>query len=70
MKTTGTTIKGVSFSPRETDCVELLKKGLSIKQIARELTISPRTVELHVASMREKTETFSKTALMQWLLDA
>lgn len=37
------------LTPRQTAVLELMSKGLPNKQIARELNLSPRTVEIHRA---------------------
>lgn len=42
------------LSPREREVLEWLARGCSNKVIARELTISPRTVEIHRANMMTK----------------
>ena len=42
------------LSGRQRDCIMRVKKGLTSKEIARELNISHRTVELHVAAAMEK----------------
>lgn len=43
-----------SLSPREREVLEWLSEGRSNKMIARELAISPRTVEIHRANMMSK----------------
>ena len=42
------------LSPREREVLDWLTRGCSNKVIARELTISPRTVEIHRANMMSK----------------
>ena len=43
-----------SLSPREREVLDWLAEGRSNKMIARELDISPRTVEIHRANMMHK----------------
>ena len=50
-------VKMVSqLTERESDILTLLSSGLTAKVIARQLKISYRTVETHVANMRTKTK--------------
>ena len=42
------------LTQRETEVLDLLVAGSSNKQIARDLEISPRTVEIHRANMMAK----------------
>ena len=41
--------EGSILSPRECQCLSLTASGLSAKEIALRLSLSPRTVELHIA---------------------
>jgi two-component system, NarL family, nitrate/nitrite response regulator NarL len=43
-----------SLTPREREILELLAEGLTMRQIGRRLSISPRTVETHVAKLYRK----------------
>lgn len=47
-------IKSLGVSPREYETLELLAAGLSNKEIARELDVSPNTVKTHLARLYEK----------------
>ena len=49
---------------RETDVLVLLTRGLSNREIAARLHLSPRTVEKHVERLMGKTETTRRTQLV------
>jgi DNA-binding NarL/FixJ family response regulator len=49
-----------SITPRELEILTLLAEGLTTRQIARRLDISPRTVENHVAKLYRKLEVGSR----------
>lgn len=61
-------IYGFEFTSRELECVPLLLKGLSSKQIAERLKISFRTVEVYIENLKRKTGTYNKKELI-YLLD-
>lgn len=42
------------FTPRELEVFELLGQGFSPKQIANELSLSPKTVETHLSHLKDK----------------
>ncbi len=54
-----------AITPRERDVLALLVKGQSNKEIARSLNLSPKTVEMHRASLLRKTRAKSSTELVQ-----
>ena len=53
-----------NLTTREVEILRLLCTGLSAKEIASELNISPRTVETHKARLFEKTHTQNTTSLI------
>lgn len=56
------------LSPREREVLSLIVEGLSNKHIARELNVSPRTVETHRANLFEKLEVDSLAGLIRLYL--
>jgi DNA-binding CsgD family transcriptional regulator len=50
------------LSPRETEVLGLLARGLSDREIAEALVLSPKTVEKHVAAVRRKAGARTRTA--------
>ena len=62
-----------AFSPREIECLSLLVRGCSEKQIAKILCLSLPTVRYHLANARDKSGATSRThlaalAIMQGLV--
>jgi DNA-binding CsgD family transcriptional regulator len=56
------------LTEREQTVVEHLCKGLTNKQIAATLGVSPATVKEHVRSLMKKTKTSTRTAIMGEIL--
>jgi DNA-binding CsgD family transcriptional regulator len=54
----------LGVTPREIEILGLVAQGLSNREIAARLTVSPRTVEKHVESLLRKTGTASRTQLV------
>ncbi|MFK7819626.1 MAG: response regulator transcription factor [Planctomycetaceae bacterium] len=59
----------LKLSAREVEVLEHLVQGLSNKQIAAVLFLSPRTVEKHRASIHRKMGTHSLAVLTRMWLD-
>lgn len=59
-----TTIYGYSFTNRELECIPLLLKSMSAKQIAERLKLSYRTVEIYINNLKTKTGTSNKNDLI------
>ncbi len=54
----------LGITGRQADVLRLIAEGISNKEIAARLYLSPRTVEKHVESMLRKTATRSRTQLV------
>ncbi len=50
------------FTARETEVLELMRRGLTYRGIAGRLGLSPKTVEKHVGAILHKTGTRNRTA--------
>jgi DNA-binding NarL/FixJ family response regulator len=57
------------ISPRERDVLRLIARGYTYKEVARELTISVKTVESHVSAVLRKLQLSSRHELTKWATD-
>jgi len=64
-----TLVRRPTLTPRETEVLRLLTGGLSDREIATRLGISPKTVEKHVSAVLRKTGTAGRTAAVVHALD-
>ncbi len=55
---------GIHLTPREFDCLQVLGEGKTIKEIARDMELSPRTVEFYLKNLKEKFGCKSKNELL------
>lgn len=53
-------------SGREIDVMRLLARGYAYKEIARELTISIKTVESHASAVLRKLQLSNRRELTRW----
>lgn len=58
--------KLVKLTPRELEVMELLAQGLTNRQIAQHLIISPSTVQTHRTHIMEKLELQNRAQLVQY----
>jgi len=58
------------LTPRERQVLSLVAEGLSNKAIARQLGISPKTVEIHRSNVMTKMEATSSNALIRMVVAA
>lgn len=55
------------FSPREKEVATLILEGLSVKEMAEQLSTSENTIKTHKKNIMRKTGTKSSLGLIQWL---
>lgn len=58
-----------ALTPREQQVLVLLAEGMSDREVAARLAISPKTVEKHVGAARRKTHTHTRTAAVVRAVD-
>jgi DNA-binding NarL/FixJ family response regulator len=57
------------ISPREREVLRLIARGYTYKEVARDLTISSKTVESHVSSVLRKLQLSTRHELTRWATD-
>lgn len=66
-KSTSCTQDLPKITPKESECLSWLLKGLSVKEIANKKSMSPRTVEHHINSLKTKFGCRSSLGLISTL---
>jgi DNA-binding NarL/FixJ family response regulator len=57
------------LSPREREVLRLIARGYTYKEVARDLSISVKTVETHVSSVLRKLQLSTRHELTKWATD-
>ena len=57
------------LTPREREVLRLIARGYAYKEVARDLSISVKTVETHVSSVLRKLQLSSRHQLARWASD-
>jgi RNA polymerase sigma factor (sigma-70 family) len=57
------------LTPREREVLRLIARGYTYKEIAKELSISTKTVETHVSAVLRKLQLSTRNQLTQWAND-
>jgi DNA-binding NarL/FixJ family response regulator len=57
------------LTAREQEVLRLIARGYAYKEIARELSISPKTVETHVSAVLRKLQLSNRHELTVWAID-
>ncbi|HAC64751.1 MAG TPA: hypothetical protein DCF68_14750 [Cyanothece sp. UBA12306] len=60
----------VKLSATELKVILLAAKGLSNREIASQLNVSRRTIEVHVSNMLNKTSLHTRTELVRWAIES
>ena len=60
---------GPELTPRETEVLKLVAKGMGSKQIAERLFLSHRTVQNHVQNSLRKLQLHNRVELTRWVID-
>lgn len=55
----------INLTARERECLDLINKGFTIKEISRELLLAPKTIEVHLNNIKNKTGYRNKRKLIQ-----
>lgn len=56
-----------NFTPRELQCIRLLSSGYTMKMIAQQLQLSPRTIETHFEHIKNKANCRTKAQLLHFI---
>lgn len=57
------------LTPRERDVLRLIARGYAYKEIARQLSLSVKTIETHVSSVLRKLQVSNRHQLTRWAED-
>jgi DNA-binding NarL/FixJ family response regulator len=57
------------LTPREREVLRLIARGYLYKEIAQQLSISPKTVEAHVSAVLRKLQLSSRHELSRWAVE-
>lgn len=60
----GAELNNIYLSKRQLSCAEFLLKGMTSKQIATQLNLSPRTIETYIEILKNKFQCHNKTELI------
>jgi DNA-binding CsgD family transcriptional regulator len=68
--TVGNAISNCGLSARELDCLFYMVRGKTMKETAKALSISPRTVETHVEQIKVKTQLQSRGEIVDYAISS
>ena len=57
------------LTPRERQVLRLIALGLTNREIADRISVSPRTVDAHLRSIYAKIEVSSRSAATRWAVE-
>lgn len=64
----GPEFPGIYLTPREEECAIYLMQGSTLKEIAKALDLSPRTVEFYLKNIKNKLNCRTKFQMMRALI--
>lgn len=64
----GPEFPGIYLTPREEECAIYLMQGSTLKEIAKALELSPRTVEFYLKNIKNKLNCRTKFQMMRALI--
>jgi DNA-binding NarL/FixJ family response regulator len=59
-----------TLTPREREVIRLSAQGLTVKQVAKHLDLSPKTINNHLIRMKNKLNVSKTTALIRYALES
>jgi DNA-binding CsgD family transcriptional regulator len=60
--------QSIPLAKREYDCIQILSQGKTYKEIAEDLSLSPRTFETYMNQIKQKTGNLSKSKLINYFM--
>jgi DNA-binding NarL/FixJ family response regulator len=57
------------LTPREREVLRLIARGYAYKEIARQLSLSIKTIETHVSSVLRKLQLSNRHEITRWATD-
>lgn len=64
----GPEFPGIYLTGREEECAILLLQGLTLKEVAKQLRLSPRTVEFYLKNIKSKLNCRTKFQMLRSLI--
>jgi DNA-binding CsgD family transcriptional regulator len=59
----------ITLPHQQNKCLEYLSRGMTHKEIGKEMVLSPRTIEYYMNIIKKKTGFKTRSELVQWFFD-